>query len=775
MLIDVAGNLVAWLLTGGEIAPWLTATLRVITYVLIALTVIAGIAFALYSRRSRDPDQQLPPIVLPAPAQRQPSIPHRVRLFGRRAEVAAAIDRATSDGLVAIVGPRDIGTSAVAWEVVERLSYDRTIHDPHVVPFDVRSRSHAEPADPRAVAGQLLSAFGLDEPADDTPEVLAEAAQRLLAVLHERRVTLVLDNVSLPEQVSWLTDAWSRVAPPPLLVIAGEEPVAAAFRGASAADVVFVAELALADLRDMLRAELGQSSRGARDLLRAVFGGPRDAVDDLLASFHGRPRAVQDIARALRESGRQWDLAELARELAYGSGALDGLWAAILRRKQGALSESARWLMHVLAELPVTELDGEAIDAMLDAGPEYRLDRQSEGGRHPLAELTAGDIVRESPPGRYRLPTEVRQAIPLADPGWPATPAIAEAVRRLVGYYAEQARNWTTELVTATARGPAMAWLHQQEGLLRALLRDWPEATAPLDDLAAIADVLDIWYGREQQSVGLRQTGERLRALALRADRGDLVQLATVRIAAAARMAGRLDQAEHALAEAERATPSGGSTGATNSAIRARLHNERALVHYARAVRLADGGADPVAAADTLDNADRELRQAWATVPRADVAGAVSVLINMAAVCLGQNRPLRAQTHLDLAETIARTGGDLSGEAQVIESQGVVAARRRRFELAVRLWQRANGRYAELGEEQGQARCLQHLGSAALVVPEVAGLLHTGRPVRRSGDQAARVALPLLRDSKRLRAGQPNTELVDHYLRLAAARLSSEM
>jgi hypothetical protein len=312
-----------------------------------------------------------------------------------------------------------------------------------------------------------------------------------------------------------------------------------------------------------------------------------------------------------------------------------------------------------------------------------------------------------------------------------------------------------------------MAWLHQREGLLRGLLRDWSEAAARLDDLTAIADVLDLWYGREQQSVGLRQTSERLRTLALRADRADLSQLAMIRLAAAWRMVGRLDEAELALVKADRSAP---AAGPTSAALQTRLHNERALVHHARAKRLLDG-ADRMAAADALDNADRKLRQAWATVPRADVEGAVCVLINMAAVCLGQDRPLRAQTHLDQAETMARTGGDLSGEAQVIELQGVVAARRRRFRQAVRLWQRANGRYAQLGEEQGQARCLQHLGSVALVMPRVAGLLHIGRAVRLSAEDCARVALPLLQASKRLRAGQPDTELVDGYLRLAAGRL----
>jgi ABC-type sugar transport system permease subunit len=81
--------------------------------------------------------------------------------------------------------------------------------------------------------------------------------------------------------------------------------------------------------------------------------------------------------------------------------------------------------------------------------------------------------------------------------------------------------------------------------------------------------------------------------------------------------------------------------------------------------------------------------------------------------------------------------------------------------------------FVKVGEEQGEARCLQHLGSAALTDPRVAGQIHDGRPTPLTQQEAAAAALPLLTRAKQLRAGQPDTTLVDHYLALATDRLAS--
>jgi hypothetical protein len=70
------------------------------------------------------------------------------------------------------------------------------------------------------------------------------------------------------------------------------------------------------------------------------------------------------------------------------------------------------------------------------------------------------------------------------------------------------------------------------------------------------------------------------------------------------------------------------------------------------------------------------------------------------------------------------------------------------------------------------ARCLQHLGSAALADPRVAGFLRYGRPVSLPPVEAARVAVDRLTQARSLRAGQPDTVLVDHYLAEARRLLS---
>lgn len=190
-----------------------------------------------------------------------------------------------------------------------------------------------------------------------------------------------------------------------------------------------------------------------------------------------------------------------------------------------------------------------------------------------------------------------------------------------------------------------------------------------------------------------------------------------------------------------------------------REHNERALLC--------------MTAGTGLEEAEAALNRILASLPAdAGRPGVTVAWINLGALCLQQNRPADALDHLRRAETVAREGRDAGCEAQAIELQGV-ALGQRDGELieAIPLWQRALDLFVHSGEEQGEARCLQHLGSAALVDPRVAGLLRDGHPTPLSEREAAEVALPLLTRSKLLRTGQPDTGLVDHYLELARRRL----
>jgi hypothetical protein len=775
VLPELGGNTVSQAFSGTLVGKWLQVHLAVVGGGLLAgVALVWAVLFTverLYDVGPATDDEDEAP-ERPKGPQPQPSPAwHRfpVKLHGRDREIDLAVAALRFRGMVAVVGSRDVGTSSVANRAVARLlDEDLGVGSDTVVWVDLRGRSSTEPPGPRSVAGRLLSAFNLDEPADDTKPVLSDAAGRLVAAVRERATVLLLDNVFHADQVSWLTEAWPATGKPPVLVIAGDRPVAAAVDSDS---VVNVDPLHLPAMRAILSDELGDNwlrrlAGTMRGLRRDLRGDRSDQVDDLLRKFRGRPTAVREIARLLHLSGgRPWSLGELIEDTDghAGNEPLVALWRAVLPRLMGhTLSGRAKDLMRALAVLPVTGLARDSLDALLPpAGPVYQ---------DPVDELSRANVLQESPPGRFRLPEEVRLASQRIAPG-PVPDEVWAAVARLVRYYAVQASDWAVALRSVTDASSASVWLHQEEPLLRALLTDWrPDALPPVslvDDLAVIADALDVWYLRELQSDGLVRTSRGLAKLAERVGRDDLVRLAELRTAAAHRIGTHLDLADQAIGAAEPDEHT--ARRPAGFALRARWHNERGLIEFDRA---AEVGHDRLAVVERLQAAEHELRRALALVPEADPAGRLCVLVNLAAVSLEQHQLFAAMEFLDQADLLAGVTGDLSGAAQVVELQGVVAIRGGNAPHAVARWQQALALYRDLGEEQGEARCLCHLGTVAVVNPDIAGLLDTGHLGKVGEDRAATVARDYLSRSKRLLAGQPNPGLVDYYLRIAEQRLS---
>lgn len=763
LLPELFGNTVADFIDALPPVAWIKAHSVYTVVVVIGLVGLTYLGLYLRERvQERQERQPIPdrPRLAPEPPEPQ-ELPtwHRllVRLRGRDADVDRALRVVRQHGLVIIAGERDVGTSSVANAVVGRLLDDNVITGPDAVVWvDLRGRSATEPPMARSVAGQLLSTFNLDEPADSTPAVLADAAARLLFEMRQRATVLLLDNVFHAEQVAWLTRMWPGGDDLPLLVIAGARPVADAV---SPGVVVHLNELSVHVMRQILADQLGETwSQRVRETLRAfgrdLRGDRSDAMDDLLRRFGGRPRAVGEIARLMRMSGgRPW-LAELIEGDETGNEPLVALWRAVLPRlMEYTLSQRARELVRALAVLPVTGLGRDALDALVPPQGGYT---------DAIQELRQAHVIQESPPGRFRLPEEIRLAL---QQGQPIPDEVWQAVARLVRHYATQATRWATALGSVTEARSGSVWLHQEEPLLRALLTDWrPDARPPeylVDDLALIADALDVWYVRELQSDGLVRTSEGLAKIAAAAGRDELVRLAQVRTAAAHRIGTHLPLAERAIGVTE---PDG-----RHFALRARWHNERGLIEFDHATRVAD---DHAARSEHLQAAEQHLREALALVPSADLSGRLCVLVNLAAVAIEQRRLLPAQDLLDQAATFAELAQDLGGRAQIVELKGVTAIHGGNRVQAVAQWQEALAWYRDLGDEQGQARCLQHLGSLAVVSPDVAGLLDTGHPLPVGADRAARVAHDYLSQSKHLLAGQPSSEIVDFYLEIAAQRLA---
>ena len=189
--------------------------------------------------------------------------------------------------------------------------------------------------------------------------------------------------------------------------------------------------------------------------------------------------------------------------------------------------------------------------------------------------------------------------------------------------------------------------------------------------------------------------------------------------------------------------------GRTAAALKMRRQVERALLHLARADR-APAGSDRD---EAVLNARDRLDDARLTRPGPDLAADVAIAINLAVVHLYQYDGEGALEQLRPALARATAAGDLSGQAHALELMGVAAWMRRNPHEAGSRWEHAAHLYAEVDERDGHARCLQHLGSAAVIAGDL--------------DKA----LDLLEQSSMLRTSE--SEILTKYL--DAARRTSEL
>lgn len=706
-------------------------------YVLLVAIVVVplfGLTWAVLSlresRRRRSPladDETPPPPRLFAPPVWHEPAPLR----GRRAEVAKAVQLVRDNGIVAVVGERDVGTSAVGQAVAQELIDHDNVDPRATTRFDLRSRSASAPDDAITTAGRVVSVFGIDEPADE--EMLAKVARELVGVFRASDGTLLLDNVNTPEQVAWLVQEWPFGGP--RLVIIGET----ALGDLVTHSTVSVDEMSVADMRELWRPPI--FPRWRRFLNRNPR--PDRDLDELLAACLGRPKAVKALAQEINrpQSTVRFDdlLAELRRE-GPATGAFEEVWRGILTNLRAGLSPDARWLLSALAGLPVTGLIKGAVAAILGMNDTVALD-----------ELRSRNLV-DLENGRYRLPQEYRRAIERTTSEEERRAVAARALPALVRYYRTFAELWVTRLET-DPKG-AGQWFSESEPSFRPLYAAVYEDLLDtiLDDLCVIADALARWYLRRQLPSTLLTVHDGLRNLALTAGWLDMAAHAAIRMATAHRMAGahgaerrfgaaveELDKARTYLEQV------------SNPRVRAELdvreREERALVALDRGTGLAAALAD--------------LSQTHVWSPAA--------LINRGALHLTQGDWADALELLLRAEELAQDAGDQGAQAHSVELQGVVLSHWNLVE-AVRAWQLAKDVFARIGEKQGEARCLQHLGAAALTDPRAAGQLLRGTPEPVDPREAANAALIRLQEAKSLRPRQ-QTPLADRYLAEAVGRL----
>jgi tetratricopeptide (TPR) repeat protein len=803
-LNGLASDLLAGTLSDSPTWAPVQHLLRVLSGVIVVVLLAVWLLGA-YLRRRRPVRQLDSDLVAPGPPTRPAWFRPEPVTIGRAEVVRQAVDVVLRRGVVAIVGAPRMGTSTVAHAVVSELIRQGHANPAHTAPFDVRGWSTERPDDATTIAGHLLRTFGASEPLSGSEQVMDDAAARLLERLAAQGSTLVLDNVSSVDQVAWLTRRWPSDGSGPLLVVAlSHDPGSLTLAdGFPAESIVPLAPLEIADLRQLWRAEI-------RDERWDPY------LDDVLRACDGRPGAVWDLVQELTRPGADiWhreelvdrlQLAAVDPRLRQATSVVDPparVWYAIVGRTHPGMSRRARRLARALADLPVAELTVEAMEAVrrgLDEDADNSAEGEPERAEYPhlvdpLHELTARNLVRQSEAGRYRMPREIRVAV-RAIVTDDKREALRAALPSLVRRYAHLAERWRGVLDSRAHAASAARWFQAEEPFLRALVTasypdepgetDEPLLTLVIDDLATLTDALDVWYVRQGQVLGARVVHSSFGDLAERAGRPDLAMVAETRCAALARATGQFEDAAARLERVRRQLAAfGRSTRRTAWALRARLHHEQAQLHLARADQYhahtsptsdhGSGATDPLAAATRRDvelrAAERELQHAWAALPKKDTAGEITTLLSMAVVYLHQGAPERALDRLDLAETRAQDAEDATALAHVAELRGIAAWMQGRAPVAVALWQRAMTRFSELADHQGEARCLQHLGSAVLVAPELASLLVGDQ--RRPLDEvtAVRHAYTWLQRAQRLVAGQPESPIGRRYLDLARERV----
>jgi hypothetical protein len=709
-------------------------------YLLLSALVVAPLFLALWGgyelwerKRRHSPiavDETAPPPRLFAP----PSWHEPQRLCGRRDEVTRAVRLLRDNGVVAVVGERDVGTSAVGQAVAQELIDHNGVDPRATTRFDLRSRSASAPDDALTTAARLVSVFGIDEPADET--ALPKVARELAGVFRASDGTLLLDNVNTPEQVAWLVQEWP--ASGPRLVVVGETAIGDLVGHST----VKVAEMSTEDMRRLWRVERRTPPR--RWLRRfARNPEPDDELDELLAACLGRPRAVKALAHEVSRPGSTVEFGHLLNELRRegpATGTFERVWRAILTNLRAGLSPDAVWLLSALAGLPVTGLIKGAVAAMLGVSDPDALE-----------ELRTRNLV-DLVDGRYRLPQEYRRAIEGTTGEEERRAVASRALPALLGFYRKFAQQWAARL-ESDPKG-AHQYFEESEPSFRPLYTATYDdlLLTVLDDLCVIADALARWYLRAQRPAGLLAVHEGLHDLAVSAGWRDVAAHAAIRTATAHRMAAA-HGAEYRFGAAVEALDNARTyiEQVPNPRVRTELdireRSERALVAVDRGTGLAPAFAD---------------------MSSLQVASP-AVLINVGVLSLDRGELPDALESFLRAEELAVDAGDHGAAAHSVELQGVVLSHWNLVE-AVRAWQQARAAFMRIGEKQGQARCLQHLGAAALVDVRAAGQLLRGAPEPVDQREAASAALTRLLESRSLRPRQ-QTPIADTYIHLALTRL----
>jgi tetratricopeptide (TPR) repeat protein len=627
-------------------------------------------------------------ITPPAPPEELPRLPPTTELIGRDELVARLVSEVRRQGAAIVRGPAGIGTSVIAINAARRLvpeaARQRYVDLRGPDPDPRRTES------PRRVAIRVLRSLGITPgPFQD----LERAGWKVADDLRNSGRVLVLDNVSALDQVAWVL----RHVPGAYVIAAGDiggadVPGGVAYVPVGPLDSAAGLALLRAQgpnarprrRRDRLRGWLSRGMRPGRSIADRVAAEPAAAA--MLADrYLKHPQVVIQIGRWLA-ANPHITIGMLLDDLGKGEESSELL--VILRHQLRGASPGSRRLLSLLAGAPVAELNETAVAALAGAPVERT-------SRH-LRELADRSLVDWIRPSRCRLPATARQ---LADPVRPSLRdksrvRLAAHLAHIAGTHAEGIGRGSR---TVDRLDPQAAEWFQNEDvtLLQVLKMSAPPRQAG-PHLWRIADSLETWFAREDRPSDRHATAAAMAEAARFLGDASAQAMAQLRLSAIAAAEGAFDAAWEHLDHADRS----------------RGRSDRWLPQYeaGRAVW------DLVVTGD-LKAAELHLDQCHKVRPRRDTAGRVIDMINLAALHIeGRNYDSAHDWLIQVLDLTENT--DTGANAHARELMGIVTWRRGHEDRAREEWRAAGSRYAELGDDEGLARCLRHLAVTLLGGPE---------------------------------------------------------
>ncbi|MFG1696775.1 hypothetical protein [Nonomuraea sp. NPDC049309] len=619
------------------------------TGVLIALMAVSVVVLPVAAgaikgrmRRSRiDPSQQEDSLV-PEPVE---------ELVGRDADLERLTRLAATRSILGVHGSVGIGTSAVAvraaWDLAEKGS--------EPLYADLRGADKDRPETPFSVAQRVLRILGL-KPGEI--QEASDATEKVANALKGTHRVLLLDNVSSYAQIAWLPQR----VPEAYIIVAGT------LAGIPSDAPVAYIELEPLDerARQALLARHIRDERARREpqalevLANACMGHPRELVR--VGSWLARNRRIslQTIVNDLQGL-------DIAETLDF-----------VLKRSFDQLKPTAKQVFALLAELPIAELDCEAVAALLGV----------PSADDAIDELIDMGLVEQVRRKRVRVLRTFRDSGVAEAAG--RSPSQVAAWRRLVEHFAGHAAENARRLPDAQ---DAKDWFAVEDQVLQQVLESRTPDPETAGALATIGDALDTWYRFEGRHQDRLETAQLLAEAAETLGDEQLQATAELRQCSLLLAVGKVREAQQHFNKA------------------AQLHGGAeqgpAEQHLAYATLL-------LAEGDDYQTVESRLVQYGQALGRSDVLGQAVRLTNVAALLMrkGQTRVMPGVPGAEQPEDDGDAQEPVDREAeQAAREEAAAEARRLYINARIVLYQALN--LAQQARDEGtQAHAHELLGLA---------------------------------------------------------------